>query len=88
MKNRARDQMREIGNEQAVFHEAPLMRIAAIDVGEIGDLGESEERNAERQHDRERWVARVSHGVENLNAEIGVFIEAKRDEIGGDGKRE
>ena len=42
MKDGTCDKVREIGDEQAVFHETPFVKMAGIDVGKVGDLGERE----------------------------------------------
>ena len=81
MKNRPRDKMREIGHEERVFGEAPFTTVTTVNVGKIGDLGEGEKGNAERQHDRKGRILRRGNRAEDPKGEIGVLEEAKRKKI-------
>src|SRR5439155_308508 len=85
MKDRAGDQMGEIGDKKRVFSEALFVGIAAIDVGKISDLGESKKGDAEWQHDRQRGIFRAGDRIENLNGEVRVFEEAEPQQICGYG---
>ena len=51
MDDRARNQLREEHDEEAVLEEAMLANLTAAGIHEIGDLLESEEGDAERQRD-------------------------------------
>ena len=51
VQDRTRDQVREVADEERIGNDAVAHRIA-IDVDEVRDLREREERDAERQDDR------------------------------------
>ena len=87
MEDRSRNQMRKIGDEKTVFDEAPLAGVAAINVGKVGDLGKGEERDTQGQHDGKRRVLRCRERIEDLNAEIRVFVESERSQVDRDRSR-
>ena len=51
VQDRSRDQMREIGDEQRVMRQRVARDLAPVGIDQKSDLGESVERNADRQQD-------------------------------------
>ena len=82
MQHRPGDQVRKVGHEQRIVHETWFACLVLIDVDEIGDLREREERNAERQHDVQGSVTRARDGIQAADQEISVFEVGEQNQIG------
>jgi hypothetical protein len=72
-RQRAVDPLSDIAHEQRVVDRPRFSRLVLIHVGEIGDLREREERNAERQDDVERAVTCASHGIDGCDEHVRVL---------------
>ena len=73
VQDRARDQVREVGHEQHVVREVVFLRLAVVRVGQVRDLRERVERDAERQDDAERFDVVVKSGSYVVEKEVCVL---------------
>ncbi|MNT13397.1 hypothetical protein D3C72_1483660 [compost metagenome] len=85
VQHRARDQVREVGDEQHVVDEAALVHLALPAVDQEGDLREGIERDADRQHDvhqiDRREARRDQPGVDVLQEEVGVLEDGQHAQV-------
>jgi hypothetical protein len=84
MQDRPGDQVREPGHEQRISRGIAVCRQPPVDVDEVGDLGEGEEGNAERQGDAGPIQMRARDLVGDFNREAGIFEDAEGQEVAGD----
>ena len=87
VKDRPRDQMREVGDEQRVMRQPVACDLAAIGVHQEGDLGEGVEGYPDRQQDMDRQAG-GKQCIEVGGQETGIFEIAEHQEIAGDAERE
>ena len=91
--DRSGDQLRKQQQVQRRVHRALLRRrVAAVDVDDVGDGVEREERDADRQQ-HARHVERLDaedaeQRVDVVGEEVGVLEDAEHGEVDGDGERE
>ena len=83
VQDRPGDQVREEGDEHQVVQEAAILRHALLAVDQVAELGEGEERDAERQHDaRHADMASPDGGVQQADQPAEILVVAERAEIG------
>ncbi len=83
VQDRAGDQVRKVADEERVGDDTVAHRIA-VDVDEIRDLREREERDAERQDDRLHAHVRAEERVHVRHQEARILEIAEEGEVGGD----
>ncbi|KDA51786.1 hypothetical protein L963_1499 [Leuconostoc mesenteroides subsp. cremoris T26] len=85
MQHRSGDQMREIGDEEQVVHEAALVHLALPAVDQEGDLGEGVEGDADRQRDVEQGQLRDAGGgqsvVDIADEEVRILEDGQHAQI-------
>ena len=62
MQDGSRDQVRKVADEQTIGRHPPLRRRLGVDVGDVGDLSEGVEGDADRQADHPRRLVQQAHG--------------------------
>ena len=73
VQDRPRDQVRKVGDEERVVHEVVLAHLALRCVGQVSDLREGIERDAQRQDDLREGPARAEGVVEVVDEKVGVL---------------
>ncbi len=81
----AGDEMGEEGDEEEVALEVLLVRGALLQVDEVGDLGEGEKGDAEREDDVDPVAGRVHDGGDAVKRRDEVFEVAEGGQVGDDG---
>ena len=84
MDDRAGDELREEGHEQRIAQQRALPDAASMDIGEIGDLLEREERDADGKGDAGKFQPGAGGGIDLVHQEIGIFEPAQQAQIEGD----
>ena len=82
VQHRAGNQVREVGDEQAVMDEVELAGFAARCVHQEGNLCEGEEGDAQRQDDLAQAPGTAQRRIDGVNKEIGVFVVAQQGQVG------
>ena len=82
MQHRPGDQVREVGDEQAVMHEVVFAHLAEINIGEKRNLREGEKRNAQRQDDFTERQAGAAQVVETAEKKIRILEVSEQQQIG------
>ena len=85
--DRARDELREEGHEQGVVKKAGLVGAAAIDVDQIRDLLQREERDRERKDEPLGRDFGAAERVQVHDEEVEILEHAERQKVAHDAKR-
>ncbi len=87
-RQRPRDRLREEDDVECVAIERIERRLGALQVGQIHDVVEGEERDAERQPDVERRERRAEHEAEIGQHKVRVFEKREHADIEHDHERQ
>ena len=75
------DQVRKIGDEQAIAFRLIILDLAGVAVDQVGNLGKGEKRYADRQDDAQRRDGRARHGRHIAEQKIGIFEKYQQRQI-------
>jgi hypothetical protein len=85
---RTGEHLRKEGDVEGIAHEIVAGRFAGLQVCQVHDVVEREERDSERQRDIEMRRVQARDQARQVREEVGVFEDGQDDEIEGDGGRD
>lgn len=80
VENGTRHEMRKEGNEQRIVDEPMLFRCTDITIVEVKQLGDGEERNAEREYETQRSDVGTEE-IEVVDEEVKVLIDGEQAKV-------
>ena len=86
--NRSGNQVREKDDEQRIVDQPIMFRFIAMDIHQIANLREGEERDGEWQDQVKLWHRLIGNASEQLQKEIGVFVITQENQVAGDTREE